>query len=93
MMVHTSDAEGELPCLIDFNAAEGVGQATNGLAKRGCMDAWNWTGANADTETPVDRDCCRELELAQTAAAMELSAGTVKSRLNAALNKLRSVLK
>jgi RNA polymerase sigma-70 factor (ECF subfamily) len=32
------------------------------------------------------------LTLGQTAAAMELSPGTVKSRLNAALNKLRSVL-
>ena len=32
------------------------------------------------------------LTLGQTAAAMELSIGTVKSRLNAALNKLRSVL-
>jgi RNA polymerase sigma-70 factor (ECF subfamily) len=32
------------------------------------------------------------LTLGQTAAAMELSTGTVKSRLNAALNKLRSVL-
>jgi len=32
------------------------------------------------------------LTLSQTAAAMEISEGTVKSRLNAALNKLRSVL-
>jgi RNA polymerase sigma-70 factor (ECF subfamily) len=32
------------------------------------------------------------LTLRQTAAAMELSTGTVKSRLNAALNKLRSAL-
>jgi len=32
------------------------------------------------------------LTLGQTAAAMELSLGTVKSRLNAALNTLRSVL-
>jgi RNA polymerase sigma-70 factor (ECF subfamily) len=32
------------------------------------------------------------LTLAETAAAMNLSAGTVKSRLNAALGRLRSVL-
>jgi RNA polymerase sigma-70 factor, ECF subfamily len=32
------------------------------------------------------------LTLSQTAAAMEISRGTVKSRLNAALTKLRSVL-
>jgi RNA polymerase sigma-70 factor (ECF subfamily) len=32
------------------------------------------------------------LTLRQTAAAMEISQGTVKSRLNAALNKLRSIL-
>jgi RNA polymerase sigma-70 factor, ECF subfamily len=32
------------------------------------------------------------LTIAETASAMKLSAGTVKSRLNAALNRLRSVL-
>ncbi len=39
--------------------------------------------------------CCNYvggLTLGQTEAAMELSPGTVKSRLNAALNKLRCVL-
>jgi DNA-directed RNA polymerase specialized sigma24 family protein len=32
------------------------------------------------------------LSLSQTAATMEISEGTVKSRLNAALKKLRGVL-
>jgi RNA polymerase sigma factor (sigma-70 family) len=33
-----------------------------------------------------------DLSLSQTAEAMGISKGTVKSRLNAALNRLRSVL-
>ena len=53
-------------------------------------------GAIADLPEPIREVVVLHyvggLTLGQTAAAMELSTGTVKSRLNAALNKLRSVL-